>query len=153
MDRRRREALIATGLKGEKFTTDQVENYVAYNELTLAGFRRDRYLLANLPFAAAMHTINGIDLPDPAKVPAVQYDDIYDQFKADFDKMDGLADKVALGEAEEETDGVALSDSDGVADSDTLGLADLVALGETLGVLDGVADADNDADVTPSLYT
>ena len=37
-----------------------------------------------------MNEIKGIDLP--SKVPAVQYDEIYQSWQSDFDKLDGLSD-------------------------------------------------------------
>ena len=90
-DMRRKEAYgLTNSLTGEKFPTTQVENYVDYNELTIKGKRQERFLVQNSDFANAMHRIKGIDLPDPAKVPAVQYDDIYDQHKDTFDKLEGL---------------------------------------------------------------
>lgn len=46
----------------------------------------------NPEFADAMHNIAGIDIPKPQDVPAIQYDDIYDQFADDFERLEGLAD-------------------------------------------------------------
>jgi hypothetical protein len=92
LDRRRREAYALTNKEGVTFPLEQVENYVTYYETDSKGFRQERYLLENPDFANAMHTIKGIDLPDPAKVPAVQYDDIYDQYKDQFEMQDGYAD-------------------------------------------------------------
>jgi len=87
-DRRRREALeMSNTLTGERFPTGEIENFVNYYELPVKGFRQERFLIENKAFGKAMHTIQGLDLPDPAKVPAVQYDDIYDQYKDQFDEI------------------------------------------------------------------
>ncbi|OGN90386.1 MAG: hypothetical protein A2158_05695 [Chloroflexi bacterium RBG_13_46_14] len=90
MDRRRRDSYALTNPKtGEEFPENLIEAYVNYYELPDKGKRRDRFLLDNPSFAMEMHDKSGIDLP--LKVPSVQYDDLYDQYKDDFDKMDGLA--------------------------------------------------------------
>ena len=60
-DRRRREA-YQKGLGG------QVENYVAYYELPVNGYRQERFLFNNPNFASAL----GLKVPD--RVPAEQYD-------------------------------------------------------------------------------
>jgi len=80
-DVRRREAL------GKDFPF--VETYVNYYEEEGKGFRQERMLVEDKAFGEAMHTILGVDIPD--KVPAVQYDDIYDANKDLFDEIDGLA--------------------------------------------------------------
>ncbi len=69
---------------------EMVEKYVAYMDLPLKGKRRDRFLIENPEFARMMHKAAGIDLPDTA--PSVQYDDIYDQYAGQFEKLEGLAD-------------------------------------------------------------
>ena len=46
----------------------------------------------NPEFAEAMHNIGGIDIPLPEEVPAVQYDDIYDQWTNEFEQLEGFAD-------------------------------------------------------------
>ena len=69
---------------------EMVEMYVAYMDLPLKGKRRDRFLIENPEFARMMHKAAGIDLPDTA--PSVQYDDIYDQYAGQFEKLEGLAD-------------------------------------------------------------
>lgn len=89
-DRRRRDGYKARGLKDEIFTADQVETYVSYYEHPEKGFRRERMLLEDKAFGEAMHAILGIDIPD--RVPAVQYDEIYEQWQADFDKLEDLSD-------------------------------------------------------------
>ncbi len=91
-DRRRRQAYRAEGPAGETFSQAQIEQYVSYYELPVRGFRQERYLLKNPDFAAAIHTINGMDLPDPSKIPSVRYDEIYEANKDSFDKFWGLAD-------------------------------------------------------------
>jgi hypothetical protein len=91
-DRRRRDAYGAEGPAGETFSEVQVEQYVTYYELPVRGFRQERYLLENPDFGAAMHIINGMDLPDPSKIPSVRYDEIYEANKDAFDKFWGLAD-------------------------------------------------------------
>lgn len=60
-DSRRREA-YQKGLSG------QVENYVAYYELPVSGYRQERFLFNNPNFASAL----GLKVPD--RVPAEQYD-------------------------------------------------------------------------------
>lgn len=85
-DRRRREAY------GDGFPEEQIENFVEYHELPTKGFRQERFLIENKGFAKAMHEIKGIDLPDPKKVPAIQYDEIYEANKEQFDKLWGLGD-------------------------------------------------------------
>jgi len=93
MDRRRRQAYqMKNKLTGETFPEDQIENFVAYNELEAKGMRQERFLIDNPEFATAMHDVGGIDIPKPEDVPAVQYDNIYDENKADFDRLEGLAD-------------------------------------------------------------
>lgn len=89
-DRRRRDAFQMTGPVGETFPDTQVDNYVAYYELPEKGKRRDRFLMENPEFAKSMHKVAGMDLP--TKVPSVQYDDIYDQYQEQFDRMEGLSD-------------------------------------------------------------
>ncbi len=61
MDRRRREAY-------EKGLVDQVENYVSYYELPVAGYKRDRFLINNPDFA------NTLNLIIPDRVPSEQWD-------------------------------------------------------------------------------
>ena len=90
--RREREAWTATGNNGEVFSAIQIKQYVEYYELPEHGKRRERYLVENPAFADAMHIIKGIDIPEPEKVPSVQYDDIYDQYSEQFDKLNGLSD-------------------------------------------------------------
>ena len=93
MDRRRREAYqMKNKLTGATFPEDQIENFVAYHELEVKGQRQERFLVDNPEFATAMHNVGGIDIPKPEDVPAVQYDNIYDENKADFDRLWGLAD-------------------------------------------------------------
>ncbi len=89
-DRRRRDAFGLESPSGEKFPGIEIENYVNYYELPEKGFRQERFLLENPEFAKAMHDIKGIDLP--TKVPAVQYDEIYERFQKDFDKLEGFSD-------------------------------------------------------------
>ena len=86
LDRRRRDAY------GKLFPTTEIEHYVQYYELPSKGFRQERFLVSNPIFAQAMHKIAGIDLPDPKKVPAAQYDAIYERYQASFDKLAGLSD-------------------------------------------------------------
>ncbi len=89
-DRRRRDAYQLKDKDGNAYPETQVENYVSYYELPERGKRRDRYLIENPDFADSMHKIAGIDLPE--KVPSVQYDDLYDQYQADFSRMEGMGD-------------------------------------------------------------
>ena len=74
-----------------EFPSTEIDNYLAYYDLGARGFRQERMLLDNPGFARAMHELAGIDIPKSRDVPAVQYDDIYDQFKEDFDKVTGLS--------------------------------------------------------------
>lgn len=78
-----------------------VEDYVTYSEYGVKGKRQERMLLegydpvakAYSPFAQALYDTGKLaDLPLPKDVPAVQFDDIYDQFPEQFDRIDG-ADK------------------------------------------------------------
>lgn len=84
--RRRREAYT------DEFLESEVENFVKYHESPVKGFDQERFLVENPTFAEAMHRIKGIDLPDPDKVPDVQYDRIYEMWEDDFDKLEGLRD-------------------------------------------------------------
>lgn len=77
---------------GDEFPEGQIENYVAYYELSTKGYRQERMLIENAAFGKAMHEIAGIDLPDPKKIPAVGYDETYEKWQADFEKLEGLAD-------------------------------------------------------------
>ncbi len=91
-DRRRRDAFGLESPTGEQFPETEIENYVEYYELPEKGFSQERFLVDNPEFAKAMHEVKGIDLPDPDKVPDVQYDEIYERFQDDFDKLDGFSD-------------------------------------------------------------
>ncbi len=91
--RRQREALELTNtITGDRFPLDQIEKFVAYYDLDIKGKRQERFLVENPDFAQAMHDIKGLDIPKPEDVPAIQYDDIYDQNREDFEKLEGLAD-------------------------------------------------------------
>jgi len=93
MDRRRREAYqMKNKLTGETFPEDQIENFVNYHELPIKGFRQERFLIDNPEFATAMHDVGGIDIPEPGDVPAEQYDNIYDERREEFTRLEGLAD-------------------------------------------------------------
>jgi len=79
-DRRRREAY------GKKdFPAELVETYVNYYELPEKGYRRERMLFENPTFASSL------GLTAPQRVPAVQYDDITDQYRDQFDELEGNA--------------------------------------------------------------
>ena len=86
-DAQRREAYGLTNSRtGYRFPAALVTKYVAYNELSVKGKRRDRFLVENPKFANALKAAGKLaDLPNPATVPAVQYDDIYDRFQQQFD--------------------------------------------------------------------
>ena len=92
LDRWRRKGYELKGPNDLRISEDQVEAYVQYYELPVKGKRRDRFLVENPDFAAAMHNVAGIDLPDPKKVPAAEYDEIYEEFQAQFDELEGLSD-------------------------------------------------------------
>lgn len=92
-DRRRREALELTNtITGDRFPLNQVEKFVEYYGLEARGKRQERFLVNNPEFAQAMHDIKGIDIPKAEDVPAVQFDDIYDLNREDFEKLEGLND-------------------------------------------------------------
>uniref|UniRef100_A0A6M3XEJ8 ParB-like N-terminal domain-containing protein n=1 Tax=viral metagenome TaxID=1070528 RepID=A0A6M3XEJ8_9ZZZZ len=93
MDRRRRQALeMSNKLTGERFPLDQVENFVQYNEIPIKGKRQERFLVDNPAFAKALSEMgDGIDMPKPEDVPSVQFDDIYDQYKEQFDELEGMS--------------------------------------------------------------
>ena len=92
-DRRRREALELTNtITGDRFPLEQVEKFVEYYELEAKGMRQERFLVNNPEFAQAMHDIKGIDIPKAEDVPAIQFDDIYDLNREDFEKLEGLSD-------------------------------------------------------------
>ena len=78
-DRRRREAY-------QKGLTDQVENYVAYYELPIKGYRQERFLIDNPDFAQAA----GLKIPGKAP-PSEQYDILLekaDKTPEDFVRME-----------------------------------------------------------------
>jgi len=77
-----------------------VDSYMSYEELPLAGHRRDRFLAApeNKHFATFMsetigHSRAGEALAHPELVPVVAYDNIYDDFQDDYERLDGLTDE------------------------------------------------------------
>ena len=88
-DRRRREALETTNSKtGERFPLEEIEKFVNYHELPVKGMRQERYLVENggqdpenlTGFAAAMHNVKGIDIPNP------------EMYQEEFETLEGLAD-------------------------------------------------------------
>jgi len=91
-DRRRREAYELLGPDGERFPADQIENFVVYYEIETKGKRQERFLIDHPDFAKAMHEVKGIDIPKPEDMPAVQYDDIYDLYLENFERLEGLSD-------------------------------------------------------------
>ncbi len=99
MDRRRRQALSMQNI-GFRFPLEQIENFVDYHEIEVKGFRQERFLVENggqdpdnlAGFAAVMHLVGGIDIPRPEEVPAVQFDDIFDQFEEQFTQLEGFSD-------------------------------------------------------------
>ncbi len=56
----------------EGFAETQIDNYVAYHNLSVAGYRQERYLIEHPDFAQAMHKIKELEIPDRA--PSEQYD-------------------------------------------------------------------------------
>jgi len=76
----------------------EVEDYVAFNELPLAGDRRYRFIIEhggqdpNNPtgFAHSYKFIMNNDLPDPTKVTSVEYDDLYDNYKTQFGQIEAF---------------------------------------------------------------
>lgn len=89
-DRRRRDAYkLKNSRTGMTLPASQVENYVAYNELPLKGFRRERMLVEDPNFAKDLQDAGALTaLPNPSKVPAVQYDDIFDKYALYFDEVE-----------------------------------------------------------------
>ncbi|KKL27945.1 hypothetical protein LCGC14_2380070, partial [marine sediment metagenome] len=93
LDRRRREAYeLSNKVTGDRFPIDQIDKYVEYYELEVKGFRQERFLVNNPGFADAMHRVAGIDLPNPAKVPSVEYDTIYEEHRTEFNSLEGFSD-------------------------------------------------------------
>uniref|UniRef100_A0A6M3J4P9 Putative structural protein n=1 Tax=viral metagenome TaxID=1070528 RepID=A0A6M3J4P9_9ZZZZ len=91
LDRRRKDAYTLTNSKtGYKFPVEMVEEYVVYSEYGGKGKRQERFLVENLTFAQALHDAGQLaDIPLPKDVPAVQFDDIYDQYAEQFDRLEG----------------------------------------------------------------
>ena len=89
-DRRRKDAFGLSSPDGRIFTEPEIENYVAYYELPVTGFRQERYLLDNPEFGEVWHEITGNDLP--VSVPDVRYDELTEEFQDGFDKYDGFSD-------------------------------------------------------------
>ena len=83
---------ISTKPAIETFPEEQIENFVAYHELEVKGKRQERFLVDNPEFATAMHDVGGIDIPKSEDVPAEQYDNIYDERREEFTRLEGLAD-------------------------------------------------------------
>lgn len=93
MDRRRREALeMSHTVTGERFPIEQIESFVDYREIEVRGKRQERFLVDNPEFAKAMHDIAGIDIPKPEEVPSVEYDNLYDEWRENFTRLEGLSD-------------------------------------------------------------
>ena len=90
--RRTREAFELLGPDGQRFPQDLIPTFVQYYELPAKGKRQERFLVDNPVFATAMHEIKGIDIPAAEDVPAVQYDDIYDEFRPAFERLEGFPD-------------------------------------------------------------
>jgi hypothetical protein len=71
----------------------QVSKYVEYSQLPDYGYYKLRYRKDNPDFDAAMKTALK-DKPwadlDPAKIPAQQYDDLYEQYRDLFDQYDNV---------------------------------------------------------------
>jgi len=97
LDRWRRRAFSAVGIEPDflRFTPEQVETYVQYYELPARGYRQERFLLQHPEFAQAMNTIQGVDIPKAEDVPAVQYDEIYEQYQDLFDIWDAYGDNTS----------------------------------------------------------
>jgi len=91
-DRIRRKGYGLTNSKtGYEFPDELVEDYVIYTEYGAKGKRQERFLVENDKFAQALYKAGEIaDLPKPEDVPAVQYDDIYDLYPEQFDKIEGI---------------------------------------------------------------
>ena len=61
----------------EGFPEKHIEDYSNYYNLSLEGYRQERYLLDNPEFAELMHGIKGIETPD--SVPSVKYDELLEK--------------------------------------------------------------------------
>jgi hypothetical protein len=109
-DRLRRDAHEISN-KGVRFPTspESIENYVTFNELPLSGKRRDRFYVEHPDFAKAMQAVGKLtDIPDPAKVPAAQFDDLYDEYKDLFNQHVGIGDAKSEFFIEKPTPGLTL---------------------------------------------
>ncbi len=111
LDRWRRDAYeMKNSETGATLPEVQVDNFVAYREMETKGKRQERFLIDNPGFAQAMHDVAGIDIPNAEEVPAVEYDDIYDAHREDFDKLDGLSDNESPHYIEDKKDREAARD-------------------------------------------
>lgn len=120
LDRLRRRAYSAVGIEPDflRFTPEQVELFVLYHELPAKGYRQERFLLQHPEFAKAMNTIEGVDIPKAENVPAVQYDEIYEQYQDLFDIWDAYGDHTSPDYI---VDAVARADARDILFSGTLG--------------------------------
>jgi len=61
----------------EGFTGSLIDDYVAYYELPVGGFRQERYLIEHPEFAAEMKVNKGIE--PPGYIPPVEYDELLEK--------------------------------------------------------------------------
>lgn len=109
--RRTREAYDLSGPAGERFPESLIPTFVDYYELEVKGKRQERFLVENAAFAEAMHEIKGIDIPKAEDVPAAQYDNIYDSYRVDFERLEGLSDNRSEHYIEDPVERVAARDA------------------------------------------
>ena len=87
-DSRRRDAY-----KLKDFPESQVEKYVEYYENEAKGFRQERFLKDDPEFYKEVWLgVMKKDRKDFRKVPDVEYDNLYDEFREQFDKWDAYGD-------------------------------------------------------------
>jgi len=94
-DKRKKEAYeLSNPDTGVRLPVALVDTYVAFNEIPQKGKRQERFVVDNPAFAKAMFDINGKDIykTRPEDVPSVEYDNIYDQNKQNFDLIDSFKD-------------------------------------------------------------
>ena len=96
--RRARQAYeLSNSLTGYELPHSMVKEYVDYSEHGIKGMRQERFLVDNPNFAKALYDAGQIaDIPLAEDVPAVQYDDIYDQYQDLFLELEGLSSQESI---------------------------------------------------------
>ncbi len=95
-DRKRRDAY------SEEFGDTYVETYVQYYELPDKGYRRERMLIEIPEFGQKMVDAKKVKEIN-THIPSVEYDNIYDDWKIQFDKLDALTKDATLTDDQKET--------------------------------------------------